>query len=130
MRTERRFLIHQPRRDKRLRVFVHGGWQRTKSFSSSTADAAERFLQNVDSQDENHYGPCSDAVDRALNKPDILVHNEGTIFPFQPLTPAAKQWIDENVQPNTRWFAGALVVEHRYAAELPVAMRENGLVLA
>ena len=81
-------------------------------------------------RDDNHYGPCSDAVERALNKPDVLVRNEGTIFLFQPLTSAATQWIDQNVQPNAQWFAKALVVEHRYADELALAMREAGLVVA
>ena len=84
----------------------------------------------MDSQDENYYGPCSDAVERALNKPDVLVRNEGTIFLFHPLTSAAKQWIDHNVQPNAQWFAGAVVVEWRYAGELAAAMRTAGLTLA
>jgi hypothetical protein len=61
---------------------------------------------------------------------DIVVTCEGTIFLFEPLTAAAKHWIDENVQPDAQWFGNALVVEWRYAAELAAAMRADGLVLA
>ena len=74
------------------------------------------------------FGPTRDTVDRVL--PDVFVRCEGTIFLFEPLTIAAKQWIDENVQPDTQWFGNALAVEWRYAAELAAAMRGAGLVLA
>jgi excisionase family DNA binding protein len=36
--------------------------------------------------------------------PDVLVHNEGTVFLFNPLTSRAKEWIDDNVQPDAQWF--------------------------
>jgi hypothetical protein len=36
--------------------------------------------------------------------PDVLVHNEGTVFLFNPLTARAKEWIEENVQADARWF--------------------------
>jgi hypothetical protein len=52
----------------------------------------------VNPQDkQDNYGPCSDAVDRALNKPDVLVRNCGTTWAFNPLTQAAKTFADENV---------------------------------
>ena len=73
-------------------------------------------------------GPASDNVDKL--PPDIFVRCEGTIFLFEPLTVAAKHWIDENVQPDAQWVANALVVEWRYAAELAAGMRADGLVLA
>ena len=34
--------------------------------------------------------------------PDVLVHNEGSLFLFCPLTSQAKEWIDENVQPDAQ----------------------------
>jgi hypothetical protein len=74
------------------------------------------------------FGPTSDIVNKVL--PDVLVRNEGTIFLFTPLTPAATNWICVNVQPNAQWFGNALVVEHRYAADLAAGMREDGLILA
>jgi hypothetical protein len=32
-----------------------------------------------------------------MNKPDVLVRNEGTAFVFCPLSERAHTWIDENV---------------------------------
>ena len=62
--------------------------------------------------------------------PDVLVRNEGTVFLFCPLTPRAKEWIDEHVQSDAQWFGNALVVEHRYAWGLAEGMKDGGLVLA
>ena len=65
----------------------------------------------------------------ASETPDVLVHNEGTVFLFNPLTSRAKEWIDENVQPDAQWFGTSLVVEHRYAWGLAQGMKQNGLIL-
>ena len=62
--------------------------------------------------------------------PDISIENHGTIFLFRPNTPAAAEWVSHNVQEDAQFFGDALVVEHRYAADLAVGMREDGLVLA
>lgn len=62
--------------------------------------------------------------------PDVLVHNEGTVLLFCPLTSQGKEWIHEHVQPGALWFGSALVVEHRYAWGLAQGMKDTGLVLA
>ena len=63
--------------------------------------------------------------------PDVLVCNEGTVFLFCPLTPCAKQWIEENVSTEPwQWFGNALVVEQRYAWGLGQGMKDAGLQLA
>ena len=62
------------------------------------------------------------------SNPDVLIRNEGTVFVFCPLTPVAKQWIDDHVQ-DALWFGAALVVEHRYAWGLAVGMKDAGLTL-
>jgi hypothetical protein len=62
--------------------------------------------------------------------PDVLVRNEGTVFVFCPLTPRAKEWINEHVQSDAQWFGNALVVEHRYAWGLAEGMKDEGLVLS
>jgi hypothetical protein len=81
-----------------------------------------------DSNNNNWFGPTSDIVNKVY--PDVRVRNEGSIFLFCPRTPAAKRWIDENVQPDAQWFGDAIVVEWRFAGELAAAMREAGLVFA
>lgn len=61
--------------------------------------------------------------------PDVIVRSEGTVF-LCPLTPRAKEWIDENVQADAMWFGTDLVVEHRYAWGLAVGMKDAGFELA
>lgn len=62
--------------------------------------------------------------------PDVLVRNEGTVFVFCPLTSAAKEWIDENVEAEAyQWFGNSLVVDHRCAWGLGQGMKDAGLVL-
>ena len=63
-------------------------------------------------------------------QPDILVRNEGTLFLFCPLTRAAKEWIDANVQSDAQWFGDALVCEPRFAWGLAQGMKDAGFVLA
>lgn len=84
------------------------------------------------SQDENHYGPCSDTVDRLMmNTPDVLVRNCGSMWAFNPLTDAAKTFFDKNVASEPwQWLGSSLAVQHRYAADLAAGMHAAGLVLA
>jgi hypothetical protein len=42
--------------------------------------------------------------------PDVLISNEGTVWVFNPLTPAAKDWFDENVESEPwQWLGTSLV---------------------
>ena len=52
--------------------------------------------------------------------PDFRVENHFTIFLLTPLTPAAKFWVQEHLpDDNNRIdFAGSIVVEHRYIADI------------
>lgn len=60
---------------------------------------------------------------------DVRVTGHGTIYLFDPLTARARDWIAENVSDESSWFAGALAVEHRYAADLAAGMVCDGLSL-
>lgn len=60
---------------------------------------------------------------------DFTVHDEGSVVLINPLSPAAKDWLDEHaVTESWQWWAGMLAVEHRYAQALIEAMQEEGLV--
>jgi len=62
--------------------------------------------------------------------PDVLVANAGSVFTFCPLTPVAKAWFDENIQPEPhQWLGHVLCVEHRFAWGLAEGMKDAGLVL-
>jgi hypothetical protein len=58
---------------------------------------------------------------------DIQITNHGSIFLFAPLTNAASDWIDENVDPGAQWLGGSLAVEPRYASDLANGMADAGL---
>lgn len=60
---------------------------------------------------------------------DVQVIGCGTIFLFQPLSDAAREWINEHVQEDAQWFGDALAVEHRFACDLARGMAEDGLAL-
>ena len=60
--------------------------------------------------------------------PDVLVHSEGTLYLFCPLTARAKAWFDQHVQ-DGHWFGAALVVQRRYALGIVQRMKDAGLLL-
>lgn len=61
---------------------------------------------------------------------DVIVHNGGTIFQFEPVTAAGKDWINSNVESEPwQWFGSTLVVDHRHAGPLAEGMIEAGLVV-
>lgn len=58
---------------------------------------------------------------------DVTISNHGSIFLFQPVTPAAKEWFENNVQDDAQYFGSALAVDVRYAADLAEGMAGDGL---
>lgn len=58
---------------------------------------------------------------------DVIVWNEGGIYLVRPVTDAAEQWIAEHVSEEATYFGPALVVEHRYIADLVAGMKADGL---
>jgi hypothetical protein len=60
--------------------------------------------------------------------PDVLVRNEGTVWVFNPLTAAAKEWFDENVQSEPyQWLGTSLVVDRGLALGLVQGILDAGL---
>ena len=62
--------------------------------------------------------------------PDFAIENHGSIFLFRMNTPAAIEWVADNVQPEAQFFGQALVVEHRHARDLARGIAADGLVIA
>lgn len=58
---------------------------------------------------------------------DARVENHGSLFLIQPYTVKAAEWISEHTADDAIYWAGALVVEPRYAQALVEGMREAGL---
>ncbi len=68
---------------------------------------------------------------RTKIKPDVSVANHGSICMIQPLTQAAKDWVEENVPLESWQFMGtAFSCEPRYVDNLVEGMRGDGLVVA
>jgi hypothetical protein len=64
---------------------------------------------------------------QAVRRFDFVVRDEGTIWLFTPLTPAALQFLSENIQDDAQYFGDSLVVEHRFVYDLLLGLRSYGL---
>jgi hypothetical protein len=54
------------------------------------------------------------------------VEDHGSIVLIRPLTSDVKAWLEANVNPDAQWFGRALVIEHRYAEDLALALINEG----
>lgn len=58
---------------------------------------------------------------------DFRIGNEGTVWTFQPLTQAAKEWVEEHVDvPERAWMGGRFTADHRPARHLAEGIEEAG----
>jgi len=53
-----------------------------------------------------------------------------SIYLLTPITPEAKEWIEENVSEDSQWLGNGLAVESRYLSDLVSGMSEDGLILS
>jgi hypothetical protein len=59
---------------------------------------------------------------------DFTVQDEGTLVIVHALTPAAVEWMAENVDEDVmRWGIDGYVIEHRYAQPIVHGMQAEGL---
>jgi len=64
---------------------------------------------------------------QAVRRIDFVIRDEGTIWLFTPLTPAALRFLAEHIQPDAQYFGDSLAVEHRYVEGLLHGLTEHGL---
>jgi len=61
---------------------------------------------------------------------DVITDRSGSIVGITPMTPAAREWIDENCQVESwQWMGLTLNVDHRYAADILEGMADDGLTI-
>ena len=63
---------------------------------------------------------------------DFALENHGSILLLRPLTTLAREWMNEHLpveNPETQFFAGAIVVEPRYIGPIVEGIVSDGLVL-
>ena len=65
-----------------------------------------------------------------MNDADVQFDNHGTIWLITPLTPEARQWVEENVviEPWQR-FGGGFAAEPRLVQNLMAGMTQAGLII-
>ena len=73
---------------------------------------------------------CTSGSSPTKSEPDFLLSNEGSLFLLQPLTPAAVSWVEENIMNDRMTFGFAIVVEHRYIADIVRGAVSDGLVVS
>lgn len=61
---------------------------------------------------------------------DFIVTNHGSIYLFAPMTEPAKMWVRDNLPEDRQTWADAVVVEHRYIADIVEGARQDGLTVA
>ena len=61
---------------------------------------------------------------------DVLVENHGSVALLTPMTPDARQWIDEHVQVEPwQWIGCSIACEPRSLEQIVEGMQESGLVV-
>lgn len=59
---------------------------------------------------------------------DFDIIDEGSVVGIKPLSEAAQDWLDENVQSGSwQWLGGTLWIDHRYADAIITGMIDDGL---
>ncbi len=60
---------------------------------------------------------------------DVYIRRHDSLFLFYVWSPSAKRWLIAHTRDEAQWFAGTLVVEHRYAADLAQALIDAGFIV-
>lgn len=66
----------------------------------------------------------------APSPPDVTIQNQGSVFLFVLHTPAARDWVGENVSiEDYQWLGShSFAVDHRFAADLATGMAQSLVV--
>jgi hypothetical protein len=60
----------------------------------------------------------------------VLVENHGSVALFTPMTPDARQWIEENVHVEPwQWIGCSVACEPRCLDQIVEGMQEDGLIV-
>jgi hypothetical protein len=65
--------------------------------------------------------------------PDFFVENHGSIFLLKPQTDSAISWVEDHIGPENGFqphYPHALVVEHRYIADIVASIQNDGLAVS
>lgn len=65
----------------------------------------------------------------AAPAPDFLLSNHGSIVLLESQSDAAVAWVDDHLPSDHMLFGAAVVIEHRYIADIVAGIQRDGLVL-
>lgn len=74
--------------------------------------------------------PKLEGVEHKCKDVDFTVQGEGSVYLLQPLTPAAKEWIESHLATQS-WqrFGTAIAIEHRYICDIVDGIKADGLAV-
>jgi len=84
----------------------------------------------IDAFKTNGASPPQDAQthERPVEQPiDFTVANHGSIFLLTPQSPAAAEWLEENLPEDRQTWGDAVVVEHRLIYDIVLGAVADGL---
>lgn len=58
---------------------------------------------------------------------DAVFTNHGSLIGLKPMTPAASEWITNNLPTTVQWFGQEVMIEPRYASPIFEGMQNDGL---
>ena len=60
---------------------------------------------------------------------DLMVHGHGSIYLLRPISRRGRRWIDTQISADRIEWAGAIVVEPRYVADIVRGALDHGLTV-
>jgi hypothetical protein len=60
---------------------------------------------------------------------DFTFINHGSVTTLKPVSDAAKEWVSENIAADATYWAGAVVIEPRYVADIIDGIHADGLTV-
>lgn len=61
---------------------------------------------------------------------DFDITDHGSIVILAPVSTDARDWIDENLDPETQWFGRGAAIERRYFEAIYDGITNDGLTVA
>src|SRR5271163_385414 len=100
--------------------------------SSTTGHGHRRLPAAAKTGASQKERPLKTAKSPAVNTPDFVLENHGSLFLLRPLCSAAKEWMNEHLpvdSPETQFWGEAIVIEPRYLEPIVDGILADGLVL-
>jgi len=72
---------------------------------------------------------CTNGSSPPERDPDFQLIRQSTIFLLEPLTDAARTWVEEHISADATRFGPAIVIEHRCITDIVTGICNAGLTV-